>query len=207
MRSLAVFDKPAGDDAACNAAGDAAAPSAAATYETTSETKEITMTFFTCDLCDIHEDKLLSGALSVLPPVFQCFGKRSHFYGIAATLKVFEDNVMVRAALEKPGDGRVLVIDGGASLRCALVGGNLAQLAEKNGWAGVIVDGCVRDLSELGVTDIGIRALGVHPRRSVRRGVGDADLAVLIAGVMVRPGDWIYADADGVLISREPLHL
>lgn len=174
---------------------------------TTFDTKENTMTFSTCDLCDMHEDKLLSGALLVLPPVFQSFGKRSHFYGIAATLKVFEDNVMVRAALEKPGNGSVLVVDGGASLRCALVGGNLAQLAEKNGWAGVIVDGCVRDVGELGSYDIGIRALGVNPRRSVRRGFGEAGLAVSIAGAMVRPGDWIYADADGVLISRESLNI
>lgn len=165
------------------------------------------MTFSTCDLCDIHEDKLMSGALLVLPPVFQHFGQRSHFYGIAATLKVFEDNVMVRAALEKPGNGSVLVVDGGASLRCALVGGNLAQLAEKNGWSGIVVHGCVRDVGELGLSNIGIRALGVHPRRSVRRGFGDAALVVSIAGVMVRPGDWIYADADGVLISREPLDI
>ena len=163
------------------------------------------MTFSTCDLCDIHEDKLANGALLVLPPVFLHFGKRTKFSGVAATLKVFEDNVIVRTALEHPGHGGVLVVDGGGSLRCALVGGNLGKLAEKNGWAGVIVNGCVRDVEELDACDVGLRALAVHPRRSVRKGAGDGGLAVSIAGVMVRPGDWIYADRDGVLVSREQL--
>lgn len=165
------------------------------------------MIFSTCDLCDVHEDKLTSGTLLVLPPVFRHFGKRNRFYGVAATLKVFEDNVLVRAALEKPGHGGVLVIDGGASMRCALVGGNLGQLAAKNGWAGVIVHGCVRDIDELAACDVGISAMAVHPRRSVRKGAGDAGLAVSIAGVTIRPGDWIYADADGVLVSSDPLDL
>lgn len=163
------------------------------------------MNFSTCDLCDAHEDKLGNGALLVLPPLFIHAGKRIAFSGIAATLKVFEDNALVRTALESPGHGSVLVIDGGGSLRCALVGGNLGKLAEKNGWAGVIVHGCVRDMDELAACDIGLRALAVHPRRSVRKGLGDTGLAVSIAGVMVRPGDWIYADRDGVLVSHEQL--
>lgn len=163
------------------------------------------MKFPTCDLCDAHEDKLASGTLLTLPPVFQHFGKRNAFSGIAVTLKIFEDNVMVRAALDTAGNGGVLVVDGGGSLRCALVGGNLGKLAEKNGWAGVIVYGCVRDVDELDACDIGVCALAVHPRRSVRKGLGEQGLAVSIAGVMVLPGDWIYADRDGVLVSRDQL--
>jgi regulator of ribonuclease activity A len=163
------------------------------------------MSFATCDICDANEDKLAAGTLAVLPPVFQKFGRQTRFSGQAATLKVFEDNVLVRAALETPGNGRVLVVDGGGSLRCALVGGNLGVLAEKNGWAGIIVNGCVRDSEELNACNVGIRALATHPQRSIRKGVGDRDLAVSIAGVMVRPGNWIYADADGVLIAAEKL--
>lgn len=163
------------------------------------------MSFATCDICDANEDKLAAGTLTVLPPVFRAFGKRVRFAGPAATLKVFEDNVLVRAALETPGDGRVLVVDGGGSLRCALVGGNLGQLAEKNGWAGIVVHGCIRDSEEIDACDIGVRALALHPQRSVRKGVGERDLAVSIAGVVVRPGNWIYADADGVLVASEKL--
>lgn len=163
------------------------------------------MSFATCDLCDTNEDKLADGSLAVLPPVFQKFGKRPAFCGPAATLKVFEDNVLVRSALETPGEGRVLVVDGGGSLRCALVGGNLGVLAEKNGWAGILVNGCIRDSDEINACDIGVRALATHPQRSVRKGIGERDLRVTIAGVAVNPGDWIYADADGVLVARSKL--
>jgi regulator of ribonuclease activity A len=163
------------------------------------------MDFATCDLCDSNEEKLVNGSLAILPPVFGAFGKHLRFSGPARTLKVFEDNVLVRAALETPGEGSVLVVDGGGSLRCALVGGNLGVLAQNNGWAGIIVNGCVRDSEELNQCNIGIRALATHPRRSVRKGLGEKDLVVDIAGVSVRPGDWIYADADGILISQQPL--
>ena len=163
------------------------------------------MKFSTCDLCDAHEDQLHDGSFAVLPPLFHHYGKRVVFAGQAATLKVFEDNVLVRKALETSGNGRVLVIDGGGSLRCALVGGNLAVLAEKNGWAGIIVNGCVRDTGEINACDIGVRALAAHPQRSIRKGVGDVDIKVSISGVSIRPGDWIYADADGVLVSQQEL--
>ncbi|RAM65971.1 ribonuclease [Herbaspirillum rubrisubalbicans] len=161
--------------------------------------------FATCDLCDANEDKLAAGTLHVLPPIFASFGRKQAFAGPAKTLKVFEDNVMVRATLETPGNGQVLVVDGGGSLRCALVGGNLAQLAQDNGWAGILVNGCVRDAAELNACEVGIRALATHPQRSFRKGAGDADIKVGIAGVAVHPGDWIYADVDGVLVSRTPL--
>ncbi|WP_075258159.1 ribonuclease E activity regulator RraA [Herbaspirillum camelliae] len=163
------------------------------------------MTFATCDLCDAHEDKFAAGTLHVLPPIFASFGRKQSFCGPARTLKVFEDNVLVRATLETPGQGHVLVVDGGGSLRCALVGGNLAQLAQDNGWAGILVNGCVRDAAELNACEVGIRALATHPQRSFRKGAGDADIKVGIAGVAVYPGDWIYADVDGVLVSRSAL--
>jgi len=158
--------------------------------------------FSCCDLCDGNEDKLADGSVAVLPPVFSHFGKNHQFSGPAYTLKVFEDNVIVRAALEQAGEGRVLVVDGGGSLRCALVGGLLGQLAEKNGWSGIIVNGCVRDTVELNACQIGIRALAVHPQRSIRKGAGDKQCRVTIAGVAVNPGDWVYADEDGVVVSR-----
>jgi regulator of ribonuclease activity A len=163
------------------------------------------MSFATCDICDAHEDKLVSGELAALPPIFRSFGKQPKFSGPAATLKVFEDNALVRSTLETSGNGRVLVVDGGGSLRCALVGGNLGVLAEKNGWAGIVVNGCIRDSEELNACEIGVRALGTHPQRSTRKGVGDSNLRISIAGVGVSPGDWIYADADGVLVSKEKL--
>lgn len=163
------------------------------------------MTFSTCDICDANEDKLANGTLTVLPPVFQKFGMQLTFSGQATTLKVFEDNVLVRSTLETPGNGNVLVVDGGGSLRCALVGGNLGVLAEKNGWAGILVNGCIRDSDEINACDIGVRALATHPQRSVRKGIGDRDLRVTIAGVAIEPGDWIYADADGVLVSKQKI--
>ena len=99
----------------------------------------------------------------------------------------------------------VLVVDGGGSMRCALVGGNLGVLAQKNGWAGILVNGAVRDADELEACDIGVRALGTHPRKSVKRNSGERDVAVQFPGTVIRPGDWIYADADGILVSDQPL--
>ncbi len=165
----------------------------------------MSMEFSTTDLCDANEDKLANGTLAVLPPVFRAFGNSLRLAGPARTLKVFEDNVLVRAALETPGEGAVLVIDGGGSLRCALVGGNLGQLAEKHGWAGIIVNGCVRDSAELNACEVGLRALAVHPRRSFRKGLGEKDIAVDIAGITVRPGQWVYADEDGILVAAQAL--
>ncbi|CAG2127073.1 Putative 4-hydroxy-4-methyl-2-oxoglutarate aldolase [Cupriavidus yeoncheonensis] len=159
----------------------------------------------TTDLCDANEPRLADGTLRVMAPGFRAFGKQLAFAGQAATLKIFEDNSLVREALESPGQGRVLVVDGGGSMRCALVGGNLGLLAEKNGWVGIIVNGCVRDTAELDVCDIGIRALATHPQKSQKRGAGERDVAVQMPGAVVRPGNWIYADADGVLVSEEKL--
>ncbi|MDP9107703.1 MAG: ribonuclease E activity regulator RraA [Pseudomonadota bacterium] len=163
------------------------------------------MSWNTCDLCDANEEAMIAGTLAVLPLPWLSFGKHLRFSGPAATLKVFEDNVMVRSVLSSPGNGRVLMIDAGGSRRCAMVGGNLGQLGVTNGWAGIVLDGCVRDTDELDACAIGIRAIGVHPRRSNRQGAGQADGPVVIGAVTIRPGDWVYADRDGVLVSRVPL--
>jgi regulator of ribonuclease activity A len=159
----------------------------------------------TTDVCDASEDRLTAGSLRVLPPVFQNYGGAEVMSGPIATLKVFEDNAMVRQVLETLGQGRVLVVDGGGSDRCALVGGQLAQLAERNGWAGVLVHGCVRDVAEMIDCQVGIWAIATHPRRCLRTGQGHSDLVLDIAGVTVRPGEWCLADADGVLISDRPI--
>ena len=160
--------------------------------------------FFTCDLCDAHEGDA-SGAFRVLPPVFRCFGADQAFCGPVHTVRAPEDNSRVREAVNSPGDGRVLVVDGGGSLRCALVGGNLAQAAARNGWAGLVVDGCVRDLAELRAAGLPIRALAAMPLRSVKRGEGQAGEPVHIQGVPVRPGDWLYADEDGIVVADRSL--
>jgi regulator of ribonuclease activity A len=159
--------------------------------------------FSTCDLCDSHK-AATDGAFRVLPPVFRDFGKRTRFAGLVSTVKCFEDNSVVKAALESPGQGRVLVVDGGASLRRALVGGNIGASAARNGWAGVVVNGCVRDVAELAECEVGIRALAVIPLPTERRNEGQRDVPVLIDGVWVRPGDWLVADADGIVIMAKP---
>jgi len=163
------------------------------------------MSFATTDICDANEDLILKGQLRVCAPVFKAYGGLSKFQGAVVTLKVFEDNTWVRTLLDEPGQGRVLVIDGGGSTRCALVGGNLGVLAEKNGWAGILVNGCVRDTLELAACKVGIRALAVHPQKSVKRNVGERDLVIDLAGTTVKPGDMIYVDEDGVLISDQAL--
>lgn len=166
-----------------------------------------TTDFSTCDLCDAHKASLLTEAdssLRVLPPVFRAFGGRAKFAGPVMTVKCFEDNTQVKAAAESPGDGRVMVVDGGGSPRRALVGGNIAAAAAKNGWAGMVVDGCVRDVAELNACEIGIRALALMPLPTDRRGEGQRDVPVQIQGVWVRPGDWLYADDDGMVVMPAP---
>lgn len=158
------------------------------------------MDFQTADLCDAHE-----GKLRVVAPMFRSYGGRVRFAGPIATLKLFEDNSLVRAALETPGQGRVLVVDGGGSMRCALVGDQLAQLGVKNGWAGVLVYGCIRDSRAIGEMDIGALALGTHPQKSIKKGVGDVDIPVTFGGVTFAPGEYVYADEDGVVVAASPL--
>ena len=162
-----------------------------------------TSSLVTGDLCDAHKSDH-DGSFRVLPPSFQNYGKRVRFAGVVSTVKCFEDNSFVKAALEEPGAGRVLVVDGGSSFRRALVGGNIAAAAAKNGWAGIVVDGCVRDSAELAACDLGIRALALMPLPTEKRNEGQRDVAVQIQGVWVRPGDWLYADEDGVVVTAGP---
>ena len=155
--------------------------------------------FSTCDLCDAHKNDS-DGAFRVLPPVFHDFGKVRKFCGPVSTVKCFEDNTPVKAAVESAGQGRVLVVDAGGSLRRAVLGGNLGAAAAQNGWAGIVVDGAVRDRAELALCDLGIRALAAMPMATLKRSEGQRELAVQIQGVWVRPGDWLYADEDGIVV-------
>lgn len=164
----------------------------------------MTEQFATCDFCDAHKNDT-DGVFRVLPPVFRDFGKKIKFSGPVSTVKCFEDNSFVAAAVNSPGEGRILVVDGGGSLRRALVGGNLGKAAERNGWAGVVVDGCIRDVAELSACDIGIRALASMPLPTEKRQEGQRDVPVQIQGVWVRPGDFLYADEDGIVISDTKL--
>lgn len=159
--------------------------------------------FATCDLCDNHKNDT-SGDFRVLPPAFRDFGGVQKFSGPVATLKCFEDNSLVKAAVDAPGEGRVLVVAGAGSLRRALLGGNLGAAAAKNGWVGVVIDGCVRDVAELAQCRIGIRALAAMPLPTEKRDQGQRNVAVQIQGVWVRPGDWLYADEDGIVVTPAP---
>ncbi|MEQ8798262.1 MAG: ribonuclease E activity regulator RraA [Salinisphaeraceae bacterium] len=162
----------------------------------------MTDTLPTTDLCDRYADQL-----QIAEPLFGDFGGRLAFAGPISTVKCFEDNSLVRAALEEPGQGRVLVVDGGASDRCALLGDNLAQLAIDNDWAGIVVYGCIRDSADIGEMDVAVKALATHPLKSNKRDLGDRDVLVRFAGVAFRPGAWIYGDADGMVVAAKELSL
>lgn len=157
--------------------------------------------FSTTDLSDVHGD-----AFRIADPVFRDFGAREAFAGPIATVKVFEDNTLVRGRLESPGEGRVLVVDGGGSLRRALVGDVLVSLAVANEWAGIVVYGCIRDSAEIRTMPLGVKALAAHPRRSDKAGAGYIDVPVTFAGVTFTPGAWIYGDADGIGTASHPIH-
>ncbi len=160
------------------------------------------MSFRTADLSDELEEKA-----QVARPEFRRFGGRCRFSGVISTVKCFEDNSLVRTALEEQAGGRVLVVDGGASLYCALLGDMLAAMAVNNGWTGVIVNGCVRDTAVIDGMDIGVRALAPHPRKSVKRGAGERDVVVHFSDVDFRPGAFVYVDEDGILITQSGLNI
>jgi regulator of ribonuclease activity A len=160
----------------------------------------MTTTKSTADLCDAHGD-----AIQVCEPIFHAFGGHKTFSGPVSTVRCFEDNSRVREAVESPGLGRVLVVDGGGSRRRALLGDKLGVAAVKNGWAGVIIHGCIRDSAELEQVALGIRALGTMPLRSEKRGEGERDVPVRFAGVTFRPGDHVFVDDDGIVLSHTPL--
>jgi regulator of ribonuclease activity A len=164
----------------------------------------MTMSFKTPDLCDQFEADL-GKTVRVVAPMFQRYGGRAAFCGEIVTLKIFEDNTLVREIFGEDGKGKVLAIDGGGSLRCALVGDQLAILANKNGWEGVVVYGCIRDSGDIAGIDIGVRALNTHPQKTVKKGIGDRNLAVTFGGVTFNPGEFLYADEDGILVASKSL--
>ncbi|MGK2285349.1 ribonuclease E activity regulator RraA [Pedomonas sp. V897] len=149
----------------------------------------------TADLCDALGDRALVLALD-----WRDYGALRRFSGPAVTVATRDDNSLVRAQLEQPGEGRVLVVDNGGGRRCAMVGGNLAALAARNGWAGVVVFGVVRDSVEMASQAVGIKALGTCPRPPLKRGEGTLNAEVNINGVTIRPGDHVVADEDGVVV-------
>ncbi len=156
------------------------------------------MKFTTADLCDEFE-------VQVAQPIFQDYGKIKSFYGEIATVRVFEDNALVRKTLETDGRKRVLVVDGGASTRVALVGDQLAGMAYENGWTGIVVNGCIRDSAEIAKIPIGLKALSTIPRKSIKKGLGDVDVPVEFAGLVFNPGFYLYADQDGIIVANRKL--
>ena len=159
---------------------------------------------YTSDLCDRIKDQP-DGDVRVLPMIFKSYGARHAFSGHVVTVQCLDDNSWVKRCVEQPGEGRVLVIDGAASMRKALLGGNLGHAAASNGWAGVVVYGCVRDSHELATADVGILALGSIPLPTDRREQGLHQVPVQIQGVWIRPNDWLAADADGLVVASAPL--
>jgi regulator of ribonuclease activity A len=158
------------------------------------------MTFKTADLCDDFSD-----TIQVATPMFQSFGGNSRFSGSIQTVKIFEDNVLVRNMLSEKSNGDVLVVDGGGSLRCALLGDMLVEMGYKNGWSGVIVYGCIRDSIDINNMPIGVRALQTNPLKSIKKGWGDKNIPVTFAGVTFNPDDFLYADEDGIILSKQAL--
>lgn len=158
--------------------------------------------YVTPDLCDANPD-----LVQVLEPMFSNFGGRDSFGGQIVTIKCFEDNSLVKAQAELDGRGKVLVVDGGGSLRCALLGDMIAAKAAQNGWEGLIIYGCVRDVDVLVQTNVGVQALAAHPLKTDKRGLGDLNVVVTFAGVTFRPGEYVYADNNGVIVSPQPLQM
>ena len=156
----------------------------------------------TADLCDRYDDQL-----QVCAPLLRDYGGRSAFHGQMVTVKCFEDNSLVRETLAEDGHGKVLVVDGGGSLRCALLGDQLADLALGHGWAGIVVNGCIRDSAQIADMDIGVMALATHPRKSVKLGQGQRNLPVHFSGVHFTPDHYLYCDADGMVLAEQPLTL
>jgi regulator of ribonuclease activity A len=160
------------------------------------------MTISTPDLCDAYPDQV-----RVLEPIFRCYGTKLRFGGQVVTVKCFEDNSLVKEFALQDGTGKVVLVDGGGSLRRALLGDQIAQAMADNGWEGIVIDGCVRDVEALNAIDLGIRALNSIPVKTDKRGLGDANVAVRLAGVDIHPGQWLYADETGIIASDRELAL
>ena len=158
------------------------------------------MTISTPDLCDQYGDEVL-----VVEPLFKHYGGVRQFGGKVTTVKCFEDNSKVAELVKIPGNGGVLVVDGGASPRRSLLGDNLAAAAVKNGWSGIVVYGYIRDVEEIEPMQLGVMALGTIPRKTDKRDLGDVDVPVTFGGVTINPGDYLYADGTGVIIANKAL--
>ena len=154
-----------------------------------------------CDVMDVHGEKA-----RLLKPLFRNYGGRTQAHGSVRTIKCFEDSSKIHEILDADGRGCFLVVDGGGSTRHSVLGGNMALKAKANGWLGVIVNGCVRDVAELREVDIAIFALGACPRHSFKRGLGDIDVSVRFAGETIKPGNYMYADEDGIVVADKSLH-
>eukprot|EP01024_Parvocaulis_polyphysoides_P031612 TRINITY_DN284_c1_g3_i1.p1 TRINITY_DN284_c1_g3~~TRINITY_DN284_c1_g3_i1.p1 ORF type:complete len:226 (-),score=35.17 TRINITY_DN284_c1_g3_i1:642-1271(-) len=163
----------------------------------------------TADLADVFHpenvDEIKDYKLRILQPIFKDFGGNIKFSGYVSTVKCYENNPLVRKALEEEGKGRVLVVDGGASMRCALLGDKLAEMAVKNGWSGLVVNGCIRDSEDIGKMSLGVKALNTYPLKSSKRDPGMRDVPVILGGVRIVPGNWICADKDGIVVADEEL--
>jgi regulator of ribonuclease activity A len=157
------------------------------------------MQYVTPDLCDEYPE------VKVVEPMFNNYGGRESFGGEIVTVKCFEDNSVVKALVDEPGAGKVMVVDGGGSMRAALLGDMLAEKAASNGWEGIVVYGCIRDIDVIMETDLGVQALGIHPRKTDKRGVGDKNVPVTFGGVTFLPGNFIYADNNGIIVSERAL--
>ena len=154
-----------------------------------------------CDVMDVFPENV-----RLLDPIFRDYGGKKTFHGTVATIKCFEDNSKIWEAADEKGNGRVLVVDGGGSLRHSIFGGNLAQKLCDYGWSGIVINGCTRDVAEQRQVSLGIKALAPCPRRAIKRNLGDRDVPVLVAGQWIAAGQYLYADEDGVIVADAPLH-
>ena len=155
--------------------------------------------YITPDLCDEYPE------VEVLEPMFNNFGGKESFGGEIVTIKCHEDNSLVKEQVGMPGNGKVMVVDGGGSLRNALLGDMLAEKAAENGWEGLVIYGCIRDIDVIMETDLGVQALATNPRKTEKKGLGEMNVPVKFAGVQMNPGNFIYADNNGIIVSEKKL--
>jgi regulator of ribonuclease activity A len=158
------------------------------------------LTFSVCDLCDLHEPDI-----QVAESSFRNYGGRTVFGGEVVTVRCFEDNSVIKELVATPGNGKVLVVDGGGSLRRSLLGDQLAAKAAENGWSGFIIHGAIRDIEVIAKIDIGVKALNAIPLKTEKRGVGDTNIPVTFSGVTFSPGTYVYADLNGIIVSQKQL--
>ena len=158
------------------------------------------MTYVLPDLCDTYPD-----LIRVVEPIFQCYGANNSFGGRIATIKCHEDNSLVAERVAEPAEGKILIVDGGGSKRCGLLGDNLAKKAVENGWEGIVIFGCIRDVDIINQLQLGVKAIAINPMKSVKRNVGLRDEVVSFGGVNFIPGEYVYGDNNGLIVSAQPL--